>query len=270
VALADGAGSSGGASALIYSNCKVKFADFVEVSDGPKEEIKENERLNCFWNSPRIVDFPFSLFEDPFKNVKKKLAAFNQKNQFPIFNELIKDFGTVPAFGMLIHKKLDPTLDLLSPRFNKNKQELLVLYSSGSLRITYSLLMQLTKVEQDGVFMHEAFRQLNWTGILQEQLTTLEIEVAVRHFMGRAFANDDFQSVSKKIRTLNKDYAELRASDPVEAMEYYHKLNILKMLEMTFGVEFDIEYQMLQIMFYDGPDKCWDSQTGNRVTCLTK
>lgn len=203
MAFAGGEGSGGG-NGVVFLDCKVRFLDFIfpETLKGKTANSKEIE--DCFYRehlhiSKLGAEFPGGA--DGFWSPAVK-ALQQRTSEFPILSELISIVKQIRPLLLesRIHYNPQHQKEYLSLSLPGGLQEPLAYYSRNWLVLSRRLISQLSPEDIAGLAIHESLRHLNFSGLLEQPLTTQEIEVLTRALAEKSWPSDDVDSIYEKLR----------------------------------------------------------------------
>ena len=197
-AFAEGGGSTGGGSGVIFSDGRVQFVDLMsshDVATATSNALEFQDVVSKFYTSNQFVKQAATLDAGFFSCASSVLNA--QAARFPVLLKLTADLSkvvvlqtqfqivTVPASEQ--YEKLNLPLPILSTASNRLpaiKQAALATYADNQLWVANRLYTRLSSQDRCGLSLHESLRHMNKMGLLETNFTQDEIEAATRMFMG--------------------------------------------------------------------------------------
>jgi len=231
-----GGDSSGGGQGIIYANKRVRFLDFVSEEDLPETIVSEKVYDKVMYPE-RYVRKLGQIANNFFKCSNEKLLNF--KDEFPVMKDLIGILNNVnPIFikiplvnvsqemaNKITEIKLIkniPFYTIPSPSALTDIQNPIAIYKYNRLWISEPLFNKMSTVDQCGLAVHESFRHMNYSKLLTQDLSTIEIEVLTRYVFGVNFKSDSEileQALEKLSRSMSSsiDYREMSRKTQEEA-----------------------------------------------------
>lgn len=233
-----GGGSDGGGQGVVFKDGSVRFLDLIKAEELPTDTMTFQEIQNTFFEPNRYVkQLAFKndeFFQCPIEKIKshqydvksaerliQALSDLTVLNiNFRLFS--VKDEAQLNKLNLKL-----PLLSSYSDRVDAKLQESLASFVHGRLWVVAALYKELSPVEKCALGIHESLRQLNFSNIINNPLSSKEIEIATRWFMDLSEPWDDVELVLKKLNdvTLTKeDYRKISQDKHNESNAIANKL----------------------------------------------
>jgi hypothetical protein len=220
-----GGSDSGGGSGVVLHNGQVRFADL--LTDGEIQQISQSalsasEIRKRFFASDRYVKQLAETDMHFFDCATSVLAS--QKHNFAAIPLLLNVLGDAEVFKIQFQlpqvssssiNKLNldqPLVGTYADRVPEEFQTLLAAYANNQLWINARFISKMSSEDRCALSVHEAFRQLNYSGVLKTNLSQSEIEVATRYFMRKDSHEDSdiLEQVVEKLKNPEISIAHLK------------------------------------------------------------
>lgn len=194
-----GPGHSGGGDAVVFADGTVRLVDLLspeEVEKSKSNMLIRAEVTARFYEPNRYVRQLGKAYPQFFDCAIQQLRAKASESEF--YQVLAKKLSDAQVFQVQFQSEFAPSEEALrkanlpvpivgspSPRISTAAQQPLASYANNQIWISQRLFEKLSSDDRCGLSIHEALRQSNFSGVLQKELTTQEIEVATRYFMGK-------------------------------------------------------------------------------------
>lgn len=224
---AAGPGSSGGGIGVVSLGGQVRFLDLLPSTEIESSSLANSAQINqLLYSKKKLVKQLGVLLPDFFNCSVARLSAF--QNDFPVLRNLVEYLRRVDVVGVQFRlasmesgvaeiNSIFPVAGSYSSRIPVELQETLAAFGKGKLLISLRVYERLSEIDRCGLAVHEALRELDFSDDLAIGLTTEDIEVATRYFMGFSFENDPIEQVMGKLKNKKESADELLELAQIEA-----------------------------------------------------